>query len=154
MSFRYVQDSPTAPPRPELVVFDAGLAVKLSWRDRRNFIEVFHSIALNDGPRAARLMLERSPGDRANVIDEEGFVAGVAELISSLRSGGIALGKVRLGDCFNKMIGLACDHRVKLETGFVTVATSIIVIEGVGRQLNPVVDLILAARPLLLEALT
>jgi len=149
--FRFPADSE---PEPELVIFDAGLSVQLSRRDRRNFVELFHAISMNDGARAGRLMLERSPGDSSRVVDSEGFVSSVAGLITALRSGGVALGKVRLGDLFTQMIGLACDHRVKLETSFVTVATSIIVIEGVGRQLNPIVDLVLAARPLLLEALT
>jgi len=139
---------------PELVVFDAGLAVRLSREDRRNFLEVFHAIATNDGRRAGNLMLERTPGDRSHVRDEEAFVSGVAGLITSVRSGGIALGKVRLGDVFTKMLGLACDHCVKLETSFVTVATSIIVIEGVGRQLRPLTDIVMAAQPLLVEALT
>eukprot|EP00931_Biecheleriopsis_adriatica_P006559 TRINITY_DN10794_c0_g2_i1.p1 TRINITY_DN10794_c0_g2~~TRINITY_DN10794_c0_g2_i1.p1 ORF type:complete len:554 (-),score=91.93 TRINITY_DN10794_c0_g2_i1:41-1702(-) len=123
---------------PELVVLDAGLAVQMSPKDRQNFIEVFH--------------VERSPGNRSFVRDEEGFVAGVNELVSRVWGSGIALGKVKLGDIFGRMLGLACEHRVKLETSFVTVATSIIVLEGVGRQLNPIVDLAAAARPLLAEA--
>jgi len=94
----------------------------------------------------AGLAVQLSPQDRRN------FVAGVGELVSSVWGVGLALGNVRLGEIFGKMLGLACYHRVKLETSFVTVATSIIVLEGVGRQLNPVTDLAAAARPLLAEA--
>jgi len=136
---------------PEIVVLDAGLVVALSPQDRRNFVEVFHSIATNDASRTGRLMLERSPGDRSVVVDPEGFVAGVEELIGRMRGIGISLGKVRIGDILGQMLGLACAHRVKLETSFVTVCTSIIVFEGVGRQLDPMVDLLNLARPLLAE---
>ncbi|CAK9103481.1 unnamed protein product [Durusdinium trenchii] len=78
--------------------------------------------------------------------------ASVGQLVNEVCGMGFALGKVRLGECFGRMLTLACDHRVKLETSFVTVATSIIVLEGVGRQLNPIADLAAAARPLLAEA--
>jgi len=89
------------------------------------------------------------------VLDGAGFVSGVERLISAARGtgGGIKLGGVRLGDVFSDLLGLALSHRVKLETCFVQVATSIIVLEGVGRQLKPATDIMLAARPLLAEAL-
>lgn len=138
---------------PELVLMDAGLAVRLSPRNRRDFMELFHAIAMNDGSQAGRLIVERSPGDPSVVVDRAGFVAGVARLVGEVRGHGLSLGSIRLGEVFGEMLGLALAHRVKLETSFVKVATSIIVLEGVGRQLNPVVDLILAAKPLLVEAL-
>jgi len=138
--------------QPEVILIDAGLAVKLPPRDRRNFVELFHAIAINDGMQAGRLMLERSPGDPSLVLDGAGFVSGVERLISSARGAGINLGGIRIGDIFSALLGLALSHRVKLETCFVKVATSIIVIEGVARQLKPATDLMLAARPLLAEA--
>jgi len=139
--------------QPEVILIDAGLAVKLPPRDRRNFVELFHAIAINDGMLAGRLMLERSPGDPSLVLDGPGFVSGVERLISSTRGTGITLGGVRLGEVFSDLLGLALSHRVKLETCFVQVATSIIVLEGVGRQLKPTTDIMLLARPLLAEAI-
>lgn len=139
--------------RSELVILDAGLAVQMSAQDRRNFTDVFYALTTNDGRRAAQLMVERTPGDRSLVRDEAGFVAEVGSLVSEVCGKGFALGKVRLGECFGQLLSLACEHRVKLETSFVTVATSIIVLEGVGRQLSPIVDLAAAARPMLAEAI-
>ncbi|CAK0847869.1 unnamed protein product [Prorocentrum cordatum] len=127
--FRYPDAGPAGPGKPEIVLIDAGLSVGLSRKDRRNFVELFHAIATDDGRRAAQLMVERSPGDRSQVVDEEGFVDSISRLISSARGGGVALGKVRIGDIFSEMLGLACSHRVKLETNFVKVANSIIVLE-------------------------
>jgi len=139
--------------RSELVILDAGLAVQMSTQDRRNFTDVFYALTTNDGRRAAQLMVERTPGDRSLVRDEAGFVAEVGSLVSEVCGKGFALGKVRLGECFGQLLSLSCEHRVKLETSFVTVATSIIVLEGVGRQLSPIVDLAAAARPMLAEAI-
>merc|ERR1712079_181441 len=101
---------------------DAGFAVKLPPRDRRNFVELFHAIVINDGRQAGRLMLERSPGDPSLVLDGAGFISGVERLISSAR-GEITLAGVRVGDLFSDLLGLALSHRVKLETCFVQVAT-------------------------------
>jgi len=151
--FRFEKDPRSGLQEVELVIFDAGLAINLSRQDRSNFVEVFHAIATRNGSRAGHLMLDRTPGDKSRVIDPERFVEGVGSLIDSFVSGGLALGQVSLGDAFSRLISLACDHRVKLETSFVTVANSIILIEGVGRQLNPVVDLLLQARPLLVDAM-
>ncbi|CAE7436531.1 unnamed protein product [Symbiodinium pilosum] len=142
----------SGPLQSELVIFDAGLAVQMSAQDRRNFVDVFYALTTNNGKRAAELMVERTPGDRSLVRDEAGFVAEVGRLVSQVCDMGLALGKVRLGECFGQMLSLACEHRVKLEASFVTVASSIIVLEGVGRQLNPIVDLAAAARPMLAEA--
>lgn len=140
--------------KPELILLDAGLAVELKPGDRRNFVELFHALVTHDGHRAGNLMIERSPGDRALVIDEAGFVKGIEDLVGQVREGGIALGRIRMGDLFGTLLSLALEHRVRLETVFVKTVTSIIVLEGVGRQLSPVVDLMLAARPLLAEAVT
>merc|ERR1712173_448681 len=102
--------------QPEIVVLDAGLAVKLKPQDRKNFVEVFHAIAMSNGRRVGELMLDRTPGDKTKIVDPVGFVAGVEELVCSVRAHGLALGKVRIGSILGKMLKLACDHRVKLET--------------------------------------
>jgi len=98
-------------------------------------------------------MLERSPGDPSTVIDTLGFVNGVEKLVGEVRGGGLKLGEIRVGDLLGRMLSLACEHRVKLETSFVTVAVGIIVMEGVGRQLDPYIDLLGLARPLLVQAM-
>lgn len=137
---------------PELVVLDAGLAVQMTRKDRRDFVDLFYAIVMNQGRRAGQLMVERSPGCRDEVIDEGGFVRGIDELITQMRDAGVMLGKLKFGEMFARMLGLACTHKVKLETSFVSVAVSIIVLEGVGRQLAPLVDLVTLATPLLAEA--
>lgn len=46
---------------PALGFVDAGLVVELSPRDQRNFVLLFHAIAMGDGERAADLMLNNAP---------------------------------------------------------------------------------------------
>merc|ERR1712136_180256 len=136
----------------ECVVLDAGLAVRMSDRDQRNFLELFHAVAMNDGHRCGTLILERTPGDRSKVSDEGGFVQGVATLVKTFRGATMGLGDIGVGDTLMQMLRLAFHHGVQLETSFVNVVTSIVVVEGVGRQLDPLTDIIEAAKPLLVRA--
>merc|ERR1712039_76418 len=129
-----------------------GLTVAMRPTDQKNFVDLLHAVAMKDGPQAGRLMVERTPGDRSAVIDEDIFVERVGELVSRAREKGFSLGAFGLGDILTQMLQLAYAHRVKLETSFVTVVTSIIVVEGVGRQLDPSVDVIEAATPHLVKA--
>merc|ERR1711924_35416 len=129
----------TKPP-PEIVVLDTGLTVKLNRNDRRNFVELFHAISMYDGTRCGELMLHRSPGDPAQVRDPEGFISGVNTLVTQVSHGGLQLGNHKVGDLLGSLLNLSCTHRVKLETSFVTMVVGIMVLEGVGRQLEPSLD--------------
>ena len=48
---------------------------------------------------------------------------------------------------------LACRHRVKIESNFANVCVAIMVLEGVGRQLDPSLDILQAAAPIVLRNL-
>merc|ERR1712224_191709 len=92
-------------------------------------------------------MGERTPGDRSAIIDEHIFVEKVGKLVTDFASNGLSLGKTRLGEIFAQLLTLACRHRVRLDTNSVSAVLSICVVEGVGLQLHPEVDLIKAALP-------
>lgn len=136
---------------PEVVVLDTGLAIKMRPVDWQNFMDVLHAIAMRDCQEVGKLMVERSPGDRSKVLDEDRFIEGVAGLVHTARDKGMELGKYGLCEVLSQMLALAYSHRVKLETSFVTVVTSIIVMEGIGRQLEPNVDIIEVATPYLIK---
>merc|ERR1712137_233183 len=136
---------------PELVILDMGLTVAMQPKDQKNFVDLLHAVAMKDGPQAGRLMVERTPGDRSAVIDEDVFVERVGELVSKAREKGFSLGAFGLGEILTQMLHLAYAHRVKLETSFVTVVTSIIVVEGVGRQLDSSLDIFHTATPWLVK---
>merc|ERR1712039_1094502 len=128
-----------------------GLAVRMGPRDQRNFVDLLHAVAMQDGVRAGQLMVERSPGDRSAVIGEDVFVERVAGLVHTATDKGFSIGKFGIGEMLVQMLQLAYNHRVKLETSFVTVVTSIVVLEGVGRQLDPSIDVIKSSTPWLVK---
>ena len=131
---------------------DAGLAVELSARDRANFRALFSALGRGDGRLAARLMLENATEQQC--ADPAAFEAGVQRITSALglgASGAFNLEAVRIGDCLLELMNLVRTHKVKVEPNFTTLVTAIIICEGLGRQLDPSLDLFDVALPLLLS---
>ena len=46
--------------KPQIVILDAGLVIRMNERDRTNFIDLFSCVAAGNGKKGARLMIERS----------------------------------------------------------------------------------------------
>ncbi|RPA80003.1 ABC1-domain-containing protein [Ascobolus immersus RN42] len=134
--------------RPQLIFIDAGLVTELSPLNRRNFIDLFRAIAEFDGPRAGRLMIERSRQPES-VLEGDVFVLKMQDLILSVKERTFALGKVKIGDLLNTVLGMVRGHHVRLEGDFVNVVISILLLEGIGRSLNPDMDLFKSALPML-----
>ncbi|XP_076332458.1 putative aarF domain-containing protein kinase 2 isoform X2 [Tachypleus tridentatus] len=84
--------------------------------------------------------------------DPDKFRASMRQLISSAREVTVSLGKLDVGNLLNEVFKLLITHRVKLESNFVSIILGILVLEGLGRSLNPDLDLLQAAAPYLLSA--
>jgi aarF domain-containing kinase len=126
--------------RPQLVFLDAGLVTQLDARNRRNFLDLFRAVAEFDGFRAGRLMAERCATPE-QVIDPDVFALRVQHLVLNVKSQTFALGRVKVGDVLADVLDMARLHHVRLEGDFVNVVLSILLLEGVGRQLDPDLDL-------------
>lgn len=74
--------------QPELIYLDCGLAIELNERDSTNFADVVYSIIQGRPEDAGRLIVDRSPGEKANMQEPELFVDKVADLIADFRKEG------------------------------------------------------------------
>jgi aarF domain-containing kinase len=126
--------------RPQLILIDTGLATQLNDTNRRNFIDLFRAVAEFDGYRAGHLMVERSrqPED---VLDPEIFALKMQHLVLGVKSRTFALGRVKIGDVLSDVLSMVRGHHVRLEGDFVNVVISILLLEGIGRSLDPDLDL-------------
>lgn len=61
------------------------------------------------------------------------------------------LSKFHIGSLLSRAFSLACEHQVKIESNFISVMLGIMVLEGLGRSLDPELDLMDAALPLILR---
>ncbi|KAK4235768.1 putative serine/threonine-protein kinase abkC [Achaetomium macrosporum] len=134
--------------RPQLVFIDTGLVTELNDTNRRNFLDLFRAVAEFDGYKAGHLMCERCRQPDV-VLDKEVFALKMQHLVLGVKSRTLALGNVKIGDILQQVLGMVRQHHVRLEGDFVNVVISILLLEGIGRSLNPDVDLLSSSLPIL-----
>ncbi|CDR45820.1 CYFA0S20e00562g1_1 [Cyberlindnera fabianii] len=125
---------------PEVCYIDAGLVTELNELNRVNFIALFNSLAEFDGYKAGELMIERSKTPET-AIDPEIFALKVERLVDKIKQRTFTLGTVSIGDLLEKMLSMVRSHHVRMEGEFVSVVVAILLLEGIGRQLDPQMDL-------------
>lgn len=133
---------------PQLVFIDAGLVTTLDAQNRRNFLDLFQAVAEFDGYRAGKLMVERCRTPEY-AIDEETFALKMQHLVLSVKSKTFSLAKIKISDILTDVLTAVRQHHVKMEGDFVNTVISILLLEGIGRQLDPNMDLFKSALPIL-----
>ncbi|GLI80046.1 hypothetical protein PoHVEF18_008394 [Penicillium ochrochloron] len=134
--------------RPQLIFIDTGLVTQLNDHNRRNFLDLFRAIAEFDGYRAGHLMVERCRTPE-EVIEPEIFALKMQHLVLSIKSRTFALGNIKIGDVLSEVLTMVRGHHVRFEGDFVNVVISCLLLEGIGRSLNPNLDLFQSALPIL-----
>ena len=124
----------------EICFLDVGLITELNHHDRINFIDLFRALSEFDGYKAGELMVERSRTPET-VIDKEIFALKVDKLVGTMKERTFTLGNISIGDLLDKVLGMVRTHHVRMEGDFITVIVAILLLEGIGRQLYPDLDL-------------
>lgn len=125
---------------PQICFIDAGLITELNKKNRTNFIALFNALARFDGYQAGNLMIERSRTPET-AINKDVFALKVEKLVSSVRKRTFTLGTISIGDLLDQMLSMVRSHHVRMEGDFVSVVVAILLLEGIGRQLDPDLDL-------------
>lgn len=133
---------------PELIFIDAGLVTTLNTENRRNFLDLFQAVAEFDGYRAGHLMVERCRTPEL-AIDAETFALKMQHIVLSVKSKTFSLAAIKISDVLTDVLKSVRQHHVKMEGDFVNTVISILLLEGIGRQLDPNLDLFKAALPIL-----
>ncbi|XP_026105433.1 uncharacterized aarF domain-containing protein kinase 2-like [Carassius auratus] len=140
-----------SPPPLQLVLLDAGIVAQLSEADQRNFRAVFTAVVLRQGERVAELILHHARANECQ--DVTRFKKEMAELVDHALSDTLSLGKIQVSELLSRVFGLLIHHKVKLESNFASMVFAIMVLEGLGRSLDPNLDILEIAKPLLLRNL-
>ncbi|KZS96076.1 ABC1-domain-containing protein [Sistotremastrum niveocremeum HHB9708] len=133
---------------PELVFIDTGLVTTLDANSRRNFLDLFAAIASFDGYRAGTLMVERCRTPEL-ARDPETFALKIQHLVLNVKSKTFSLGQIRIAEVLTAVLRAVRVHHVKMEADFINTVLSILLLEGIGRQLDPSLDLFRASLPIL-----
>ena len=134
---------------------DAGIATSLKPNDRKNLRDLFKAVVLNDGFTAGALMVERARYEKCTSIKggKHAFASGVADIVSEFhdrRKQGLTLGAVRVGALLGQVLDLCRRYGVEIDPAMSSVVVSLLVLEGLGRSLDPDMNLMKAAVPFLL----
>lgn len=138
-----------------IVFLDAGIAMSLLESDQRNLRDLFRAVILNDGYTAGTLMVERARYERCTSIPggKHSFASGVSNIVSEFhdqRKQGLTLGAVRIGALLARVLDLCRIHGVEIDPAMASVVVSTLVLEGLGRSLEPDLNLISCAMPFVL----
>ncbi|KAJ6503344.1 hypothetical protein C8R47DRAFT_199420 [Mycena vitilis] len=133
---------------PEIVFIDAGLVTTLSEVNRKNFLDLFRAMAQFDGYRTGQLMVERCRTPEL-AIETETFALKMQHLVLSVKRKTFSLGQIKISDILTEVLKSVREHHVKMEGDFVNTVISILLLEGIGRQLDPGLDLFKSALPIL-----
>lgn len=139
----------------KIVFLDAGIVTKLKDRDLQNLKDLFKAVILNDGERAGRLMVERAAYERCSQVEGgvDAFAKGVGEMVSDFhdrRRQGLTLGVVRIGSLLARVLDLCRIYGVEIDPAMSNVVMSTLVLEGLGRSLDPDSNLMDIALPFIL----
>jgi ubiquinone biosynthesis protein len=140
-------------PEDKLALLDLGLVGELDGPNRRGFTKFFAAWAQRDGDTMARLMYEMSANAQERAAghgpaDPEAFERYRAAIIEFVgRYWGQRLGEVQVGKVLFDMLGILRRHRVRVNPTFTIVNIAIAVTEGIGKQLDPELDLMAEAIP-------
>jgi ubiquinone biosynthesis protein len=126
-----------------VAILDLGLVGELDQAHKGAFARYFAAWAQGDGKTMAKIMTEYSPSRK--IPDYAGFENAVIQFVQ--RYYGKRLGEVEVSKVFFDMMNILRKYRVRVNPTFTLVNIAIAVTEGIGKQLDPEVDLMSAAMP-------
>ena len=127
----------------KVILLDLGLTAELDPAARRGFVTFFAGWASADGAAMAKLMLDLSPS--AKVVDRAAFERDVDAF--ARRFLGKPFGEIQISDVVFHMIEILRRHRVRMNPTYTMCNIAMAVTEGIGKQLDPKLDLLEQAQP-------
>ncbi|HNI59780.1 MAG TPA: AarF/UbiB family protein [Pseudomonadota bacterium] len=130
-------------PEGKVALLDLGLVAEMDDTHRIAFARYFAAWARGDGQTMADIMVSHSPSPY--VRDRAGFTLAIQDFVSRLH--GKRLGEVEVAKVVYDMLQILRRYRVRVNATFTMVNIAIAVTEGIGKQLDPTLDLLNEAMP-------
>ena len=141
----WVDDHPARREDPRFVVLDFGIVGQLSPQDQYYLAENFMAIFHKDYRRIAELHVEAGwMPDTVRIDELEAAARAVCEPYFTR-----PLSEVPLGEVLGKLFRTAQRHQLTLQPQLILLQKTLFNIEGVGRQLDPRLDIWAVAQPVL-----
>ena len=133
-----------------VVLIDLGMTAVIPPDLLRPWVEAFYALSQQDGPTLARLLYSYAPS--VNIPDYATYEKELVEFFSQYY--GRNLGDVEVSEVITGVLGLLRRHQIENDPVFTVVCIGVIVAEGIGKQLDPDLDIVTIAIPYLITALS
>ncbi|KAI6660387.1 AarF domain containing kinase 2-like [Oopsacas minuta] len=134
-----------------VTILDAGLAKELASEDFDNLVGLFRLVVSGNGSGVASILLERSKVQDCKDMDK--FREEMDQFVSQVHANKFSLRQFQVSYILRQLFSMAIRHKVKIESNFATIMLAIMIAEGLGRALDPDVDILNSAVPYLLTEL-
>jgi predicted unusual protein kinase regulating ubiquinone biosynthesis (AarF/ABC1/UbiB family) len=137
-------------PDDRMVLIDLGMVTEIPPDMLRPWLETFVALSQMKGEDCARLFYSHAPTVAA-ATDYLAFESDVVRFLDGLY--GKKLGEVEVSVAVSGMMNVLRKHRVQIDPCFTVVNIALLVAEGLGKQLDPSIDLVPLATPYLADAM-
>jgi ubiquinone biosynthesis protein len=132
-----------------MILIDLGMVTTIPGDLQRVWVETFVSLSQADFRKTASLFYGYAP--TVGTTRYADFERDVAAYLEKLH--GKSLGEVEVGPAVSGMMNVLRRHKVQVDPSFTVVHVALLVAEGLGKQLDPDIDMIALAAPYLMEAM-
>ena len=132
-------------PQGMLAFIDAGIALTYTEEEHQIMVDLIGQFLQYDGRKAAEVLLRSAPYAH----DPEGFKAQIEQMVHTATTENNFF--ERVGDYYAQICSAACEHRVQLQAGFMSIAISVKAVEGAALAVYPKVNLGQRARGIILR---
>ncbi|MFO0755377.1 MAG: AarF/UbiB family protein [Byssovorax sp.] len=132
-----------------VILLDLGMVTEIPPDLLRVWVETFVSFSRSDGVTAARLFYGYAPS-----VGKTRYADFEREISAELgKLAGKSLGDVEIGEAVSGMMNVLRRHAVQVDPSFTVVHLALLVAEGLGKQLDPDIDMLGIAAPFLMRAM-
>lgn len=136
-------------PWGEFVILDMGLVARLSETDQRDFVNFFFGLVNNQGSECARIIYDNAPY-RGKGCDRQAFEAAMIELIA--KHSALKSQEFEVALFVYQLIETQRRFKIRGSTKFMMTILSMVVFDGICKQLYPECDFQNEARGFLITA--
>ena len=132
-------------PGNRIALFDLGLVTELTPRDRLMFAQTMYYMANGMGRELARHMFELC--QRLGPIDYPAYESEMIEYVNRFTNR--PLGEIEMASAIGSFFDVFRRYRMRMDGRFTVLNISFVVVEGLGKKLDPTLDITAQARPFL-----
>lgn len=132
-----------------VVVIDLGMVAEIPPELMRPWILTFTALSQQNGAEVARLLYVHSPS-----VGKFDYATYEAECVAWFsRWAGKPLGEIEASVVVTGVMNILRKYRIRIDPSFTVVHVGLLVAEGLGKQLDPSMDIVKLALPVLLKAI-